>query len=372
MSQLHSDQRIVLTLDAGGTSLRFSALRGGQQIVETVTLPTRCEDLAQCLNHVTEGFSQVKAQCPSAPVAISFAFPGPADYPNGIIANQGNLPAFRDGVALGPMLEDRFGIPTFINNDGDLFVYGEAIAGFLPYVNGLLERAGSPKRYKVLFGVTLGTGFGGGIVRDGEIFIGDNSGAGEVWLLRNRLDPEMNAEEGASIRAVRRVYAEQAGIAFDEAPEPRIIFAIGTGKSRGDQAAAVQAFRRMGKVVGDALGAALTLVDGLAVIGGGLSGAWPLFLPAVVEELNGTYRSPDGNCFRRLATKAFNLEEPAQLEAFLRGEAKQITVPGSSRQIRYDRSARVGVGISRKGTSEAVAIGAYAFAIRSLGVGSRT
>ena len=144
-------------------------------------------------------------------MAISFAFPGPADYPAGIIGDLGNLPGFRGGVALGPMLEDRFQIPVFINNDGDLFVYGEAIAGFLPYVNGLLEKAGSPKRYKNLFGVTLGTGFGGGIVRNGELFIGDNSMAGEVWLLRNKLDPAMNAEEGASIRAVRRVFAEQVG-----------------------------------------------------------------------------------------------------------------------------------------------------------------
>ncbi len=62
-----------------------------------------------------------------------------------------NLPAYRD-VALGPMLEDQFGLPTFINNDGDLFAYGEATAGFLPYVNGLLEKAGSPKRYRNLLG----------------------------------------------------------------------------------------------------------------------------------------------------------------------------------------------------------------------------
>ena len=87
------------------------------------------------------------------------------------------------------MLEDKFGIPVFINNDGDLFVYGEAIAGFLPHVNGLLKKAGSPKRYNNLFGVTLGTGFGGGIVRNGELFMGDNSIAGEVWLLRNKLQP---------------------------------------------------------------------------------------------------------------------------------------------------------------------------------------
>jgi len=119
------------------------------------------------------------------------------------------------------MLEAKFGIPVFINNDGDLFVYGEAIAGLLPYVNGLLKKAGSPKRYRNLFGVTLGTGFGGGIVRDGELFTGDNSMAGEVWLLRSKLLPECNAEESASIRAVRRTYAEKAGIAFDKVPEPK-------------------------------------------------------------------------------------------------------------------------------------------------------
>ena len=51
----------------------------------------------------------------------SFAFPGPADYPAGIIGDLAEYPAFRGGVALGPMLAERFGLPTFINNDGDLF-----------------------------------------------------------------------------------------------------------------------------------------------------------------------------------------------------------------------------------------------------------
>jgi glucokinase len=355
-----------MTLDAGGTNFRFGAVRGGQAATETISMPSSGADLERCLADIVEGFTRVKAKCPSPPAAISFAFPGPADYPRGIIGDLGNLPGFRGGVALGPMLEDKFNIPAFINNDGDLFVYGEAIAGFLPHVNGLLEKAGSPKRYKVLFGVTLGTGFGGGIVREGELFVGDNSGAGEVWLLRNKLDRGMNAEEGASIRAVRRVYAEKAGISLEEAPQPKEIFEIGSGKAEGNQAAAVEAFRRMGEVVGDALGAALTLVDGLAVIGGGVSGAAPLFLPAVVEELNGSYTGPDGNSFRRLATKAFNLEDPAQLDLFLKGDTREITIPGTNRKLKYDPLARVGVGMSRLGTSEAVAIGAYAFALKKL------
>ena len=96
--------------------------------------------------------------------ALSFAFPGPADYPNGIIGDLKNLPAFRGGVPLGPLLAETFGAPVFINNDGDLFAYGEAMAGLLPEVNGMLEAAGSPKRFRNLLGVTLGTGFGAGLV----------------------------------------------------------------------------------------------------------------------------------------------------------------------------------------------------------------
>jgi glucokinase len=362
----HDDNRVVMTLDAGGTSFRFSAMRGGQPVTETIVTPSHADNLQQCLANLSDGFARVKAKCPTPPVAISFAFPGPADYPSGIIGDLGNLPCFRGGVALGPMLEAQFGIPVFINNDGDLFVYGEAIAGFLPHVNGLLEKAGSPKRFKNLFGVTLGTGFGGGIVRAGELFIGDNSMAGEVWLLRNKLAPQMNAEEGASIRAVRRVYAEKAGIPANEAPDPKDIEAIAGGKTKGNQEAAAEAYRQLGEVVGDAMGSALTLIDGLAVVGGGLSKAHSLFLPALVKELNGFYTGPGGKQFHRLAAKVFNLEDPAEREKFLTGDTREITVPGGSRKIKYDPLQRVGVGVSRLGTSEAVAVGAYAFALKKL------
>jgi glucokinase len=361
-----SDQRIVMTLDAGGTNFRFTAMRGAKPVTETVAMPANGDNLDRCLANIVEGFSRIKQQCPKPPAAISFAFPGPADYPNGIIGDLGNLPGFRGGVALGPMLEKEFGIPTFINNDGDLFVYGEAIAGFLPYVNGLLKQAGSPKRYKNLFGVTLGTGFGGGIVRDGELFLGDNSMAGEVWLLRNKLAPQTNAEEGASIRAVRRAFAAKAGIPLDQAPEPKVIFDIGQGTQPGNRKAALEAFRLLGEVVGDAMAQALNLVDGLAVIGGGISGSWPLFLPALVDELNSTYIAPNGGQFRRLVQVALNLEDTGQRKKFLKGATREITVPGAKRKLKYDPLARLGVGISRLGTSEAVAIGACAFALREL------
>ena len=112
MAAYDQDPRVVMTLDAGGTSFRFSAMQGNKPVTPTVTLPSNADNLDKCLSNIVEGFTTTKRKCPEPPVAISFAFPGPADYPNGIIGDLPNLPAFRGGVALGPMLEEKFGVPT--------------------------------------------------------------------------------------------------------------------------------------------------------------------------------------------------------------------------------------------------------------------
>ncbi len=360
-----TDRRIVMTLDAGGTNLKFSAIQGDRLLMDSLYRATEGHDLERCLANIVNGFEDVRARLPMPPVAISFAFPGPADYPAGIIGDLPNLPAFRGGVALGPLLEDRFRVPVFINNDGDLFAYGEAIAGFLPEVNAALEQAGSAKRYRNLLGVTLGTGFGGGIVRNGELFVGDNCGAGEVWLLRNKLDQDLNAEEGACIRAVRRVYGQLAGIPFGETPEPKLIAEIAAGTAEGDRAAAVEAFRRLGEVAGDAIAQSLVLVDGLCVIGGGVSGASGLFMPALVAAVNGAFDKTEGP-LRRLGPEAFDFEAPAQRALFLKGARREISVPGTSSKLHYDPLRRTAIGMSRLGTSQAVYIGAYALALKHL------
>ncbi len=361
---LENDQRVVLTLDAGGTNFVFSAMQGAREVASPLRLPSHAHDRAACLAALMEGFGRVREQA-AAPAAISFAFPGPADYAAGIIGDPNNFPSFRGGVALGPMLENRFSVPVFINNDGDLFAYGEAIAGFLPYVNGLLAEAASPKRFRNLFGATLGTGFGGGIVRDGQLYIGDNAAAGEVWALRNKLDHEHCAEDAVSIRGVRLEYARRTGTSPAASPEPLEIFEIAAGRRAGDPGAAREAFRRLGEAAGDALANVATLLDGLIVIGGGLSGAAPLFLPALVEEMNGRLLCGPG-FVPRTVVRAFNLEDPQGRERFLTSEVREIEVPGSQKRLLYDPLKRVGVGLSRLGASRAVAVGAYAFALDAL------
>lgn len=368
---VNDDQRVVLTLDAGGTNFVFSAIRANREIVTPVRLPAATKDLDQSLKVIESGFQKVQEQLEQDPVAISFAFPGPADYPNGIIDNVGNLPAFAGGVALGPFLEERFGIPVFINNDGDLFAYGEAICGLLPEVNKLLEEAGSPKRYRTLFGVTLGTGFGGGLVHNGQLFVGDNSNAGEVWLLRNKVRPDCFAEEGACIRAVRGSYAKQMGIEFADSPSPEEIANLaaetkGDGGPTARQSAAVAAYRELGEVVGDALANITTLLDGLIVIGGGISNGHDVFMQPLIDEMQSSLSTYNGRTVDRIVQKVFNLESPVGQKQFVAGATKTITIPGSDREISYDPMKRIGIGVSRLGTSQAVSIGAYAFALNSI------
>ena len=134
------DKRVVITLDAGGTNFVFGAMQANKFIVEPVSMPSNAHDLDLCLSTMVKGFRDVISKLDRKPVAISFAFPGPADYPNGIIGGYlPNFPSFRNGVALGPFLEDMFGIPVFINNDGDLYAFGEALGGALPEINRRLE-----------------------------------------------------------------------------------------------------------------------------------------------------------------------------------------------------------------------------------------
>ena len=358
------DKEAVLTLDAGGTSFVFSAIADNREVVNPICLPAYPEDLQQCLTSIVTGFQKVMDHLEKPPVAISFAFPGPADYIHGVIGDLPNFPAFRGGVALGPYLENKFGLPVFINNDGNLFAYGEAIAGALPDINRELESAGNPKRYKNLLAVTIGTGFGGGVVIDGKLLLGDNGCGGNVWLSANKYDNQLIAEEGVSIRAVKRVYREISG---DETGyTPKEIFEIAEGARTGKREAAIKSFEKLGEIAGFTISESLNIVDGIVVIGGGIANAHKYILPAMIKEMNGFRKTTQGDVFPRLQMKAFNMEDEEERAAFLENESVTIPIPDSDQTAIYHSAKKIGVITSKLGTSKAIAIGAYNFAVNQL------
>ena len=364
MKQQDNSQKIVVTLDAGGTNFVFGAMCDGKPIGQSLTLPSMAHDLDLCLSTLIKGFEQTISSLPYAPVAISFAFPGPADYRNGVIGGfLPNFPSFRDGVALGPMLEEHFGIPVFINNDADLFAYGEAMGGALPRINRMLEEAGSAKRYRNLLGFTFGTGFGFGFVMDGRLNLGDNSCV-ETFCLKHRDYPEFIVEDGIAIRAVKRVYRELSG---DERElEPKDIYNIAEGNLEGNAEAAKEAFATQGRVAGDAMATAVTLMDGVIVIGGGLAGASKYFMPALLDEMRSKIKTMSGDSLNRVQMNIYNLDNKAEFEQFARGNSTKIKVYGSDKYVTYDPEKRVGITISDIGASNAVSLGAYLYAIDNI------
>lgn len=360
-----NDKRIVITLDAGGTNFVFGAMRANEFILDPITMPSRAHDLDACLSTMVEGFQQIIDRLEEMPKAISFAFPGPADYPNGIIGGYlPNFPSFRDGVALKAFLEDKFGLPVYINNDGDLFAYGEALGGALPEVNARLEKAGSPKRYHNMLGYTFGTGFGVGMVVDGRLNRGDNSCV-ETFCLRHKKMPDILVEDGVAVRAVKRLYAEFSGDT-DHQFEPKDICEIADGKREGNQEAAQKAFAEFGEVAGDAMATAVTLTDGLIVIGGGITAAHKWFMPSLLAELRGKLHTLKGDELNRVQMKVYDLDNDEEFAAFARGERRSLKVYGTDKTVDYDPQKRIGVMISKLGASRAISVGAYAFALSML------
>ena len=194
---------------------------------------------------------------------------------------------------------------------------------------------------------------------------GDNSAGGEIWCSRNCLYPNTIAEDSVSIRAVRRVYAREANIAFEEAPQPFDIFKIAQGEQQGHKEAALKAWDELTTVLADVLGNGLRFTDGLVVIGGGLSGAWPVFMPMLIHKMNEPY-NVNGNVIPRMETEVFNLMDAQDMKRFTEKSGKMVKVPFSDQEVWYDPSKRVGVGVTALGTSSAVAVGAYAFAMEQL------
>lgn len=269
---------------------------------------------------------------------------------------------------MGDFLQDLFHLPVFINNDGDLFAYGEALAGILPEVNAKLEHAKSIKSYRNLLGLTFGTGFGAGIVINGELLMGDNSCSAEIFANRNMKYPDYIVEESVSIRGVQLAYAKYTGgKKYSSELTPKDICDIADGTKEGNQVAARLAFEEFGQIAGDTIANVITMIDGLIVIGGGLAGAHKHYMSALLKQLNSTIRRTENNgTMSRIPQKVYNMDDEQEFALMAKGSQSTIAVPRSTRTVSYDSERRIGVAISKLGASKAIMLGAYAYALNEI------
>src|SRR5581483_5429772 len=97
---------------------------------------------------------------------IGIDVPSLVDAEKGIVFNVANIPSWKK-VPLKKILEKRFGVPVFVNNDAKCFALGEF-------------HYGEGRGYKNVIGLIIGTGMGAGVILNGKLFSGTNGGAGEI------------------------------------------------------------------------------------------------------------------------------------------------------------------------------------------------
>lgn len=161
---------ITVGVDVGGTKIQSAAVRakdvvGGHRLM---TPQTGAKDVASAIvDAATKALADAGAQLTDLE-AVGMGVPGTIDTDAGTVASSPNLPGFQaEPVPLGAMVSQALGgAAVKIDNDVRVAILGE-------------WKRGAGRDYRNLLGVWVGTGVGGGLVLDGELYEGHGA-AGEI------------------------------------------------------------------------------------------------------------------------------------------------------------------------------------------------
>ncbi|MFS8639035.1 MAG: ROK family protein, partial [Gemmatimonadota bacterium] len=169
-----SDKKWLVGVDLGGTNIVVGVLPiEGGEVLALRTLPTEAHKGAKfVVDRIVAMIEESIAEVLSAHggtredfAGVGIGSPGPLDRKTGTVINTPNL-GWRN-FPLRDLISNAVGLPATLDNDANCATYGEWWLGAGRGVNTLV-------------GLTLGTGIGGGIVLNGEIFHGVSDAAGEI------------------------------------------------------------------------------------------------------------------------------------------------------------------------------------------------
>ncbi|AGK98668.1 ROK family protein [Clostridium pasteurianum] len=159
----------VIGIDLGGTKISGALSDVDGNLLSQYTLPTNAfEGETAVLERVIKVIDKVLNDGNKTAEdikAIGIGSPGPLDAKNGIIITTPNLP-FKNFKLVDP-IKEKFGVPTYLDNDGNVAAVGEFVFG-----------AGQGTKNMVF--VTVSTGIGGGAVLNGQVYRGNTSNALEI------------------------------------------------------------------------------------------------------------------------------------------------------------------------------------------------
>ena len=164
-------------LDIGGTKCAIStgeSADGKIKILSREEFPTAGLSWHQVLDEFARRIENHNTTQPpyhnTTITSIGISCGGPLDSKRGVIMSPPNLPGW-DDVPVVKFFEDRFHVPTAVQNDANACALAEYLYG-------------SGRGVKNLVFMTFGTGLGAGIIIDGKLYSGTNDNAGEIGHIR--------------------------------------------------------------------------------------------------------------------------------------------------------------------------------------------
>ena len=166
----------LIGVDLGGTNLKTGLVNMDGNILKKIVTDTGGgKDIV--LKQIVKAIENIisKAEKDKSEIAgIGIGSPGLVDSEKGIIRGLTNIEGF-ENVHMKEYVEATLGIPTSIDNDVNVMAYGEL-------------KCGAGKDAMNIVCLTLGTGVGGGIIIDGNIYRGSSLSAGEIGHIPVNVD----------------------------------------------------------------------------------------------------------------------------------------------------------------------------------------
>lgn len=276
-------QELALGLDVGGTSVKVGWITASGEIIHTESLPTDGEKGPDFM------INQIKSHLDSRPEksklkGIGVGLPGVVRPEGGTVVHPPNLKNWGI-VPFGDKLSKATGLPVFCENDANLAAFGEGSYG-----------AGKQTSSFVM--VTMGTGVGGGIVINNEIYRGVFGAAGEIGHLSVQYDgPICNCGNSGCIERMigQKYIVEYALLELPKYRESVLHQIVEKGslevKDISEAAGNGDGFsrhilKRTGKLLGHAMVSIMHVLDiRTFIVGGGVSGAGDLVLTPARETM---------------------------------------------------------------------------------------
>ncbi|MDF1825866.1 MAG: ROK family protein [Verrucomicrobiales bacterium] len=281
----------AIGIDFGGTSVKLAVVEGSELLTDVHRIPTQnFVGPDPLIAAITEAVGTLKETHPDV-VGIGVGVPGAVDYSKGVTYNLTNVKGWSD-VPLRDKLAETTGMPTVLDNDANCMAFAE-------------WKFGAGQGYHNVLCVTLGTGVGGGLILNDQLYRGSTYAAGEIGQMSIDLDgvdgPYGNS--GALERYIgnrqigemaARMY-EEKGIAIPEDHSPEGLARLAR---EGDEVARA-AWSKVAYYLGSNLMSTIYLLNPDAiVIGGGVSYAGELLFDPLKRRLKETLTQ---ECFGHLS-----------------------------------------------------------------------